>query len=353
MIKLKSLICENEELTSFKFAKILKDAYSSFFDSDDVKIVYRRRLTTSSEPEILFEYIISVIFTYKPEKKISPFKDAFLVKHYISYLKLPLNHPYQKTARSHYGVNHKEYLNYLKSMKKMNSQIPSSDILKFQSNTNMCIYYNIYEKLEFLERWWELAPYISKENKGKSILNLLKDVKKYIDNYSGSGPDKDNNEGPKIPTGPTKIKVVAEVLNKKYSVDIKNKFVIIGNEDEVSSNEPLNDDIDKGAISELFTDNNIKFELMNDVSYVGELPSGIMKLPEPLKKYIPPDERITQSRGRNKIRKNIFIFPTLIEAQKAARLMTKIWEDEYEDPSDNTMIFTPARAESYVKTNRR
>ena len=180
MIKLKTLLNEEKELSPEELANIIKNAYISIFDIDAVTITHAAR---SGAPDYCHSYlVVNVSLKYKFTK--------FFVYHKLYHFKFP------KEELS--GLSHDEYMAALAKANEFPYQPLTLDIIKDRSPlirfTAGVFEDNNPEDKKF--NYFELSN-LGEVREARNILELITKVKKIIDTHGDIGGDDD-----KVPTRP-------------------------------------------------------------------------------------------------------------------------------------------------------
>lgn len=183
MIKLKNLILENKQLKVEDFANVLKNAYISIFDIDEIEIIKAKDLLPPSFSHVY--YTTSIHFKYKNKR--------YLNYHTLFYLKFP--------KEEIENLSHSEWMDMLKLAEKFPIHIITLELIK---GNNKLISLNAgvncadkRKKITGFEMGYNLEQ-IGRIEKQTNILDLVTNVKLLIDNWGGN----DNNDIESPPTNP-------------------------------------------------------------------------------------------------------------------------------------------------------
>lgn len=183
MIKLKQLLCESSQLSSAKLASVIKSAYVSMFDIDDVEVIKSKEL---GAPSFAYTYMtVSVRIGYKNRQ--------FLIYHKLFHYKFPK----EETK----GLSYSEWMDMLHYAEKFPPNITTDEMIK---GNNPLIIFNASindasqgAKITGFEMYKNLIHIGDVENK-HNILTLLTEVKSIIDKYGDDSSEEE--EEPFVPT---------------------------------------------------------------------------------------------------------------------------------------------------------
>lgn len=186
MISLKTLLRESQQLTIEKLSNILRYAYISIFDVDDVEIVKAKDLLPPS-----FSYLymtVSIVLKYKGRQ--------FLNYHKLFHYKFP--------KEELEGLSSEEWRNMLKYSEQFPHEITTDKMLK--GNNNLIVFNSSVndatnrKKITGFEMHYDLN-HLGDVDNAHNVLTLVEEIKNIIDKY-GSDSDRDEDESPII-TSPT------------------------------------------------------------------------------------------------------------------------------------------------------